>query len=92
MGFRTLAIEQRSAEVWQLLGNVKNEFAGFATLLDKTRQRLKQAADSIDSAARKTTGIQRRLNAVESAGEMHLEEPEELPDPDDPEMITQEEI
>lgn len=92
MGFRTLAIEQRSAEVWQLLGNVKNEFAGFATLLDKTRQRLKQAADSIDSAARKTTGIQRRLNAMESAGEMHLEEPEELPDPDDPEMITQEEI
>ncbi len=92
MGFRTMAIEQRSAEVWQLLGSVKNEFAGFAALLDKTRQRLKQAADSIDSAARKTSGIQRRLNAVENTGESLLpEQEEELPEPDDIIPLTEEE-
>ena len=65
MGFRTLAIEQRSGEVWQLLGAVKAEFASFADLLAKTQQRLRQASDSIESAARKTRTIRSKLNAVE---------------------------
>ncbi len=85
MGFRTMAIEQRSAEVWQLLGSVKNEFADFAQLLDKTRQRLKQAADSIDSAARKSSSIQRRLRTVENVDTPLLddEDTDALDIPDD---------
>ena len=85
MGFRTMAIEQRSAEVWQLLGSVKNEFADFVQLLDKTRQRLKQAADSIDSAARKSSSIQRRLRTVENVDTQLLddEDTDALDIPDD---------
>lgn len=67
MGFRTLAIEQRSGEVWALLGTVKNDFAAFAELLDKTRQKLVQATESIDTAARRTQTIRRRLKAAERA-------------------------
>jgi DNA recombination protein RmuC len=66
MGFRTLAIEQRSGEVWQLLGAVKAEFGTFGDLLDKTQQKLRQASDSIESATRKTRTIERRLRAVEN--------------------------
>ena len=50
MGFRSLAIEQRSSEVWKLLGAVKNDFARFADVLEKTQQRLRQATESIDTA------------------------------------------
>lgn len=50
MGFRTLAIERRSAEVWKLLGAVKADFGSFATVLKKTQEKLQQATDSIDSA------------------------------------------
>ncbi len=68
MGFRTLAIEQRSSEVWKLLGAVKADFGAFSEVLEKTQQRLRQASESIDSAFVKTRTIQRRLGAVESAG------------------------
>lgn len=65
MGFRTLAIEQRSAEVWKLLGAVKNDFGTFAALLQKTQEKLQQATDSIDSAFIKTRTIEKRLRSVE---------------------------
>ncbi len=65
MGFRTLTIQRRSSEVWQLLGAVKNDFAKFADTLDKTRQRLQQATESIDTAFTRTRSIQRRLGAIE---------------------------
>lgn len=65
MGFRTLAIEQRSSEVWELLGAVKAEFGKFSGMLSKTQQRLKQASDSIEAAARKTRSIERRLGDVQ---------------------------
>lgn len=65
MGFRTLAIEKRSAEVWKLLGAVKSDFGGFATLLHKTQEKLQQATDSIDSAFAKTRNIEKRLRRVE---------------------------
>ena len=67
MGFRTLAIEQRSSEVWKLLGAVKNDFGRFAEVLEKTQQRLRQASDSIDTALTRTRAIQRRLGQVEAA-------------------------
>ena len=66
MGFRTLAIEQRSGEVWKLLGQVKSDFGKFADTLDKTRQKLQQASESIDTAFTRTRAIQKRLGAVET--------------------------
>ncbi len=66
MGFRTLAIEQRSGEVWQLLGAVKADFARFTDALEKTQAKLKQASDSIDSAFTQTKKIQRHLREVEA--------------------------
>ncbi len=68
MGFRTLAIEKRSGEVWKLLGTVKADFGAFSEVLEKTQMRLRQASESIDSAFVKTRTIQRRLGAVENAG------------------------
>ena len=66
MGFRTLAIEQRSGEVWKLLGQVKSDFGKFVDTLDKTRQKLQQASESIDTAFTRTRAIQKRLGAVET--------------------------
>lgn len=68
VGFRTLAIEQRSAEVWQLLGAVKTEFGRFGDLLDQTQQRLRQAGETIEKAAVRTRAINRRLRDVEAMG------------------------
>ena len=66
MGFRTLAIEQRSGEVWRLLGEIKTDFGRFSQMLEETRRRLNQAGESIDSAVSRTRTIQRRLSGVES--------------------------
>ena len=65
MGFRTLAIEKRSSDVWILLRDLQKEFASFESLLSKTSQRLKQASESVDSASRKTRTIERKLRNVE---------------------------
>lgn len=66
MGFRTLAIEKRSSEVWSLLGKVKNEFAKFGDVLDKTQEKLEQASKTIDSAKTRTRVIERSLKDVEA--------------------------
>lgn len=66
MGFRTLAIEQRSSEVWQLLGAVKNEFGKFAGVLEKTRTQLDTVRNSIDAAGVRTRAIERQLKGVET--------------------------
>ena len=65
MGFRTLAIEKRSGEVWLLLGEIKKDFTRFAEMLENTRRRLDQAGESIDSAVTKSRTIQRRLSSLE---------------------------
>ncbi|MEA4924727.1 MAG: DNA recombination protein RmuC [Syntrophomonadaceae bacterium] len=65
VGFRTLAIEQRTSEVWELLGAVKNEFGNFGDILDKTKKKLEEASTSIDSASRRSRSIERRLRAVQ---------------------------
>jgi len=64
MGFRTLAIEKRSSEVWSLLGAVRTEFGKFAGLLEKTQKKLQEASKSIEDASRKTRTIERRLKDV----------------------------
>lgn len=69
MGFRTLAIEQRSSEVWQVLGAVKTEFGKFAAVLEKTRKQLDSARNTIDTAGVRTRAIERKLRGVESLPE-----------------------
>jgi DNA recombination protein RmuC len=66
MGFRTLAIEQRSSEVWQLLGTVKAEFGKFAGILEKTRDQLDTVRNSIDKAGVRTRAIEKQLKGVET--------------------------
>lgn len=65
MGFRTLAIEKRSGEVWHLLGEIKKDFTRFAETLENTRRRLDQAGESIDSAVSRSRSIQRKLSSLE---------------------------
>jgi DNA recombination protein RmuC len=65
MGFRTLAVEQRSSEVWQLLGAVKTQFGQFGGLLDKVHKKLDQASTTIEDAARKSRTIERKLRTVQ---------------------------
>ncbi len=67
MGFRTLAIEKRSSEVWKLLSQVKTEFTTFGDILDKTRKKLNEAANVIDSAGVRSRAIERRLRDVEDS-------------------------
>jgi DNA recombination protein RmuC len=66
MGFRTLAIEKRSSEVWQLLGMVKSEFSKFGDLLDKTNKKLQEISGTMELASRKTRTIEKKLKKVES--------------------------
>jgi len=69
MGFRTLALEKRSAEVWEVLGAVKTEFAKFGDVLAKTQKKLKEASDTIEAAQTRTNVMARRLKSVEGLGE-----------------------
>ena len=65
MGFRTLAMEKRASEVWQVLGAVKTEFGKFGDVLAKTKDRLEKAAKEIDSAQVRTRQMNRALSKVE---------------------------
>jgi DNA recombination protein RmuC len=65
MGFRTLAIEKRSSEVWEILGAVKTEFGNFSVILDKTRKKLQEATNTIDQAGARTRAIERQLRKVQ---------------------------
>ena len=66
MGFRTVAIEKRSSEVWQVLGSVKTQFSKFGDLLEATKKKLQESANKIDAAATTSRQIERRLKDVES--------------------------
>ena len=65
MGFRTLAIQQRSSEVWKVLGTVKSEFGKFAEVLANTKRQLQTVANTIDQAEVRTRQIERKLKDVE---------------------------
>lgn len=71
VGFRTLVIEKRSSEVWELLGVVKTEFGKFGDVLEKTKKKLDEASNTIDTASRRSRSIERRLREVQElpAGE-----------------------
>lgn len=77
MGFRTLAIQKRSSEVWQILGAVKTEFWKFGDILAKTKKQLEQATNTIGSAEVRTRAIERKLRSVE-----------ELPAPDAGQLLA----
>jgi DNA recombination protein RmuC len=66
MGFRTLALEKRSAEVWEVLGAVKTEFGKFGDVLAKTKKKLEEASNTIDAAAVRTRAMARSLKSVEA--------------------------
>ena len=66
MGFRTLAIEKRSSEVWTLLGAVKSEFGKFGEILDKTQKKLQEASNTIDDTSKRTRVIERKLKDVQA--------------------------
>lgn len=76
MGFRTVAIEKRSAEVWQVLGAVKTQFGKFGDLLEGVQKKLTESANKIESARVTSRQIERKLKDVE-----------ELPEPESVKMI-----
>lgn len=91
VGFRTLAIEKHSAEVWQVLSAVKTEFAKFGEVLDKVRKHLTSATKSIDDTGRRTRAMAKTLKQVEelpsdtSAILLELPALEEAEEPAEPE-------
>ena len=76
MGFRTLAIEKRSSEVWEVLGAVKTEFENFGRVLANTKRQLETVTNSIDAAETRTRQMARKLKSVEA-----------LPEPDAQRLI-----
>ena len=69
MGFKTVAIEKRSAEVWQTLGAVKTQFGKFSDLLEGVQKKLQESANKIDSAKTTSRSIERKLREVEELPE-----------------------
>ncbi|MBN1473855.1 MAG: DNA recombination protein RmuC [Syntrophaceae bacterium] len=83
MGFRTLAIQKRSGEVWKVLSEVKAAFGRFGDSLDVVRKRLEQAATSVDDAQKKTRTLSSKLRSVEATPDLKSEillEDETLPE------------
>lgn len=92
-GFRTLAIEKRSSEVWQVLGAVRTEFNKFGGVLDRVQQQIGTVSNTLNLAGTRTRAIEKRLKGVESLSEVDSLkilglDPEA--DPNDDEEIPQE--
>jgi DNA recombination protein RmuC len=67
MGFRTLAIQKRTSEVWTVLGAVKTEFGKFGGLLEKVQKNLQNAGDQLEEVmGKRTRAIERKLRQVEA--------------------------
>ena len=93
LGFRTLAIEQRSTEVWRVLGAVKTEFGKFGEILAKTKERLDAVGKTLDEAGRKSTTIVRKLRDVEALPQAEAEEVltgevDAVYDADEPDLLS----
>ena len=85
MGFRTLAIQKRSGEVWKILGGVKKEFENFGGMLQKAQKNIRVASDQIDEVmGKRTRAIQRKLKDVEVLADSQTELllPDDIPDED----------
>ena len=83
MGFRTLAIQERSSEVWRTLGAVKTEFGKFGDALDGVQKKLQEASNKIEATSRRSRVLSRKLRdvealpAAESQGLLGMDEPED---------------
>ena len=70
IGFKTLAVQKRSSQVWELLTEVKTEFDNYTRVLEATQKRLTQASDELDSlVGKRTRKLQAKLNKAQSAKE-----------------------
>jgi len=69
MGFRTLALEQQASEVWKVLGAVKTEFERYGNWVEKIREQVRKAADTLDTAQTRTNQMRRALKVVEALPE-----------------------
>lgn len=87
MGFKTLAIQKRSSEVWQVLGAVKNEFGKFSDLINKAQSNIRIGLNQLEEVVgAKTRAIQKKLKGVETLGEAETKKILSIPDkeiPDD---------
>lgn len=91
MGFKTLAIEKRSSEVWQVLGAVKKEFENFGGMMGKAQKNIQTGLNQLDEVmGRRTRAIQRTLRNVEALGE--VETRTMLEELTDPEILSDDEI
>src|SRR5260370_14470840 len=79
MGFRSLAIQNRSSEVWQLLAAVKSEFGKYGAIMDKVQKKLQEAQNVVDEVGKRHRAIDRKLRNVQELPEteaaMLLESP-----------------
>ena len=66
MGFRTLVIEKRTSEVWNMLGTVKTEFGKFGDVIEATQKKLDAASKQLESVGQRTRAINRKLKDVEA--------------------------
>ncbi len=66
MGFRTLALEQQASEVWKVLGAVKTEFERYGSWVEKIREQVRKASDTLDTASTRTNQMRRALKVVEA--------------------------
>ena len=80
MGFRTLAIEKRSSEVWQVLAGVKTEFGKFSDVLTKVKRQLDTASNTIDQTGVRSRAMERKLREVEELPEAESVKLLELPE------------
>ena len=80
MGFRTLAIEKRSSEVWQVLAAAKAEFTKYGQVWEKLSKQLETAQNTVAEAGRRTRAVERKLRAVETAEALDGEDLLRLPE------------
>jgi DNA recombination protein RmuC len=92
MGFRTLAIQKRSSEVWQILGAVKTEFNKYGSIIDSVQKKLQEASNTIDKVSVRKRAIDRKLRSVEMLPEVETTELLASPNSDEPDALSIEDL
>jgi DNA recombination protein RmuC len=88
MGFRTLAIQKRSSEVWEVLGAVKTEFGKFGDVLDKVKKKLQEASNTVETAEVRTRAMNRKLREVEELSSQRSSDLLDLADDSSPAQVV----
>jgi len=92
MGFQTLAVEKRAAEVWRVLGAVKTEFGKFGGVLEKVKRQLETASRTIEETGTRSRVLERKLRSVEQLDPVEASNVLALPTAIDPEEAEEEDI